>query len=193
MDATEANDDAPRQHLNCSRLAMCVHCGTHMDAPFHFFGGGATIEQVPVEVFCGPAVRIELEDRLGPERDIDAQHVEAWAPAIRRCGRVVLATGWWRRWGAAEYFTDHPVLTRAAARLLVDSGARLVAVDFPSVDRPPYPAHLELLGRGTVIVENLAHVDQLPERDFELLAIPLAIAGRDGSPVRVLARWEVDT
>jgi kynurenine formamidase len=188
LDATLASDDQPREHLNCSRLTACVHCGTHMDAPFHFFANGATIDQVSLSTCCGPALLINLQGCLAPHAVIDAGDLQRWRNEMKVIPRIILYTGWYGHWNQPDYFDAHPVLTRAAARLVVESGVRLIGVDFPSVDRAPYEAHLELLGNGVVIVENLTNLHQLPEGSFELLANPLAILGRDGSPVRAVAR-----
>lgn len=79
------------------------------------------------------------------------------------------------------------MITGAAARLLVDCGVRLVGVDTPSVDREPFAAHLALLGSDVVIVENLTNLEAIPRDEFELIATPLAVVGRDGSPVRAVA------
>ena len=38
---------------NLSTLYMCAHNGTHIDAPFHFFNDGKTIDKMDVSVFCG--------------------------------------------------------------------------------------------------------------------------------------------
>ncbi len=100
----------------------------------------------------------------------------------------MLNTGWHHRWGSADYFTAHPVITGEAAQFLVDCGVMLVGVDTPSVDRAPYPAHLVLLGNDVLIVENLTNLDAIDGDDFEFIALPLAVVGRDGSPVRAAAR-----
>lgn len=184
LDATDRTDDGPREQLNCSRLHVGVHCGTHMDAPFHFFADGPTIDRVPLEVGVGLALVITLPE--GQER-IDVELLLPYEAELRDTQRVVFHTGWFRRWGQADYFAGHPVMTGAAARFLVACGVVLVGVDFPSVDRPPFPAHLALLGNGVVIVENLTNLDQLPDGRIWLAAIPLSIAGRDGSPVRAIA------
>lgn len=188
LDATQASDDQPRDHLNCSRIAACVHCGTHMDAPFHFFANGAAIDRVSLSTCCGPALQIDLRESLATNAVIDAVDLQPWREQMKEVPRVILYTGWYRRWDLPDYFHAHPVLTRSAARLLVESGVRLIGVDLPSVDRAPHEAHLELLGNGVVIVENLTNLHQLPDGSFELLAIPLALQGRDGSPVRAIAR-----
>ena len=155
-----------------------------MDAPFHFIHEGARIDQVALDRCVGPALRINLPPGI---HEIDVPQLAAWDNKIRVAHRVVLNTGWHHRWGQANYFTDHPVITGAAAKYLVDHGVVLVGVDTPSVDRPPYDAHLTLLGAGLLIVENLTNLDAIPSDVFELVATPLRIAGRDGSPVRALA------
>jgi kynurenine formamidase len=188
LDATDQADDQPRQHMNCSRLSMCVHCGTHMDAPFHFFGNGATIDRIDADVFVGEALMVSFGE-LPAKYAIDVADLTADAERIAGHPRLVFNTGWYRRWRQGEeYFTDHPVITRAAAELLVAWGVRLLAVDFPSVDRPPHPAHLALLGHGVVIVENLTNLHHVTADRFHLIAVPLPLVGRDGSPVRALAQ-----
>jgi kynurenine formamidase len=173
-------------HANCSHLAMSLHCGTHMDAPFHFIHEGRTIDQVPLERCTGEALVLRLPYQTHG-MVIDAEHLAPHEAQLRATRRVILNTGWHHRWKADDYFTAHPVISVAAASLLVRYGEQLVGVDFPSVDRAPYETHLELLGNDLLIVENLTNLDAIPGDTIELVALPLAIAGRDGSPVRAVA------
>lgn len=186
LDATDRPANGGARHLNSSHVSIGLHCGTHMDAPFHFFGDGPTIDRIPLERCVGPAalVRIPADVHRG---QIEPAHLAAAADAIRRTGRLVLNTGWHARWGAADYFEAHPVLSGAVAEYLVELGVGLVGIDTPSVDRSPYPAHLALLGNGVLIVENLTNLDAIHSAVFTLAAIPLALRGRDGSPVRAVA------
>ena len=187
--STTQVDRSPRKDLNCCSITTSVHGGTHMDAPYHFYGDGVTIDQVDLSACVGPAVLVDL-CYLDANAEILPTHLELHADALRRAQRCVLHTGWWRRWTKPEYFTDHPVLSGEVAAYLVSLGVQLVGVDFPSVDQPPFPAHLELLGNGVLIVENLTGLDQIDSESFELITTPLAITGRDGSPVRAVARME---
>lgn len=165
-----------------------------MDAPFHFFGDGLTMEQVPLDACCGNSALIDLRGRIGdgPNAAIDEVLLNQCYGSDRDLpGRVLLRTDWEHYWGSEKYFRDHPVITRGAARWLVERDVQLVGVDFPSVDQAPYEAHLELLGNGVLIVENLTNLGdlaQLADEPFEFIATPLAIVGRDGSPVRAIAR-----
>jgi len=193
-----------------SALSCGSHTGTHVDAPSHTEADGRAIDEFPADRFVRDAVRVDLRDHAArePIRPADLPTVEADA--------VVLRTGWDRHWGDPAYL-DHPYLTPAAARHCADHGYD-VAVDALNVDPTPapgpggsgdphgttgpggsgdphgtdddpVPAHHELLGTGRLVVENLTNLDSVPAR-FELTALPLALAGGDGAPVRAVARWE---
>ena len=186
LDSSQWPSAAGERHLNSSHLSVSLHCGTHMDAPFHFFGDARTIDQVPPERAIGPCALVRLPwQELGPT--IEQAHLAPYESLVRAHRRVVLNTLWHHRWGQADYFTEHPVIAGAAARMLVDWGVGLVGVDTPSVDRPPFDAHLALLGSDVLIVENLTNLDAIGTDVFDLVALPLKVVGRDGSPVRAVA------
>ena len=42
------------------KIVIGSHTGTHCDAPRHFIPGGATIDEIPLDVFIGPAVVCDL-------------------------------------------------------------------------------------------------------------------------------------
>jgi arylformamidase len=189
----ETTEDPPargRRSLNSSRIGIGMHCGTHMDSPFHFIRDGKTIDQIPLEHCVGRALLIRLSDRAAGS-SIDVGDFERHAERLRQICKLVVDTGWRRHWGSPNYFTDHPLITGSAARFLVGCGVHLVGVDMPSVDRPPFEAHLVFLGNNVVIVENLANLDQIRSDLFELIALPLKLSAREASPVRAIAR-EID-
>jgi kynurenine formamidase len=156
-----------------------------MDAPFHFFNGAETIDRVPLDRCVGPARLIDLRDIAAGE--IRREHIERRCAAPLRAHAAVLHTGWSKQWGAPRYFRDHPCLGADAAQFLVDCGVQLVGVDMPSVDRAPYPAHQILLRAGVPIVENLTNLEAIGADVFQIVVLPLKLAGRDGSPVRAVA------
>jgi kynurenine formamidase len=157
-----------------------------MDAPFHFFEEGRTIDQIPLEQCVGRSLLINLTRELN-NGQIDIGHLSNYRGKIREFRKVVIQTGWAKQWGQPEYFMDHPVFTPDAGRFLVDCGVQLVGADIPSVDCPPFPVHIDLLGSDAVIVENLANLSALKAEIFQLIILPLKITGRDGSPVRAMA------
>lgn len=176
----------PQAPLNASAFSTSLHTGTHLDAPFHFFSQGQTIEQIPPERCLGPAVLLALHGC----REVLPAHLEPREAAIRRTRKLVLDLGWARHWGEERYFTEYPVLSSAAARLLVEWGVELLGADIPSVDYPPSESHQILLGSGVLILENLTGLGRVGREEFQLLALPLRLTGRDASPVRALALVE---
>lgn len=144
---------------NVGAIAMSTHVGTHVDAPFHLALTGATVDQVPLQACVGPCVVIPLA------RLEDAAGHE----------RVLV-----RAAGGA------PSLAQVAAL----NGLRLLGTDGASVDREDAIAlavHHALWRRGAVILEGLA-LDGVPDGTYELIALPLRLAGMDAAPVRALLR-----
>lgn len=174
-----------RRALNSSQLSIGIHCGTHIDAPFHFFEDGATVDQIDLGHCVGETQLVRLD--IPGDGEIERGRLTGYRDQLIRCGKVVLSTGWEHQWGRPEYFTHHPVLTPDAADFLVECGVHLVGVDFPSVDHPPFLTHVALLSHNVLILENLANLSEIRAQLFQLVAVPLKFTGRDGSPVRAIA------
>jgi arylformamidase len=172
------------------------HTGTHVDAPFHLLAGGARLDELDLRLFHGPAVVADLRG-LPARAAIDWPLLAPYAPRLRSGVVLVLHTGWSEHFGTPEYL-EHPWLTPTAAKGIVASGVRTVALDALSPDPTPppgaqgpedgFPAHHALLGEGAVIVENLTNVAALAELPGPVIScFPLALAGADGAPVRAVA------
>lgn len=164
------------------------HTGTHMDAPAHLIEGGRVLDDYEVGWFVGSGIVLDLTGLQGTE--IRIQDLEPFQPRIKGRGFVLLYTGRSRAWGEAAYFDGYPVLTPEAAEWLAGFGPKGVGVDLISVDTmdtDTFAVHHILLGRGMVIIENLAHLDALVGRAFLFCCLPLKIKRADGSPVRAVA------
>lgn len=185
LESTRYSIPSGRRALNSGRISVGIHCGTHMDAPFHFFEDGATIDQVDLRHCVGEAHLVRVD--VPADGKIERSNLTSYADQLARCGKVVLSTGWAKQWGSAEYFTQHPILTPEAANFLIECGVHLVGVDFPSVDRAPFPTHVVLLSHNVLILENLTNLSAIRANSFQLVAVPLKFTGRDGSPVRAIA------
>lgn len=102
-------------------------------------------------------------------------------------GRAVLFhTGWATHWGSDRYGDpDHPHLTEATAKLLVDQEVHLVGIDSVNIDDTrsgSRPAHTLLLSAGIPIVEHLTGLEALPETGFRFFATPTSTAGHGDLP-----------
>jgi len=171
------------------QLTFCSHTGTHMDAPSHLLGRGETLDQFPVDYFCGTGLCIDVGTTCaGPIGWASLQHYQ---DELLNSDFVLLRTGWGRYWGSSRYFQGYPVLTAAAAARLSEFNLKGLGMDTLSVDKEDtadYPVHRILLENHILIIENLAHLDRLPAGRFgQLYCLPLHLAGSDGAPTRVVA------
>lgn len=171
-----------RDGWEATRLTVSSHVGTHLDAPSHFAAGGATVDEIALDVLTGPAQVIHL-DGLAEREPVGVDQLGEITS-----DRVLLHTGWDSHGcNEATYFGRHPYLSDEAGEHLVRAGVRLVGIDTPSVDYdPPSAVHYGLLSSGAVIVENLTGLAQLGDT-CELTVLPLRLVGVDGSPVRAIA------
>lgn len=170
-------------------LAMNTHQGTHVDAPEHFIEGGATVEDLDVDLLWGEARVLDLRAHAGGELGADV--LEAAAPNLD-AERVLLVTGDVdAHFGEGDFFEEAAVLTNAGAEWLLDRGVKLLANDFltESIDVPMRPVHETLLGAGVPIVEYLCNTGAIADRErVEFACFPLKLDGLEAAPARALAR-----
>jgi len=171
---------------NITQLVMGTHQGTHLDAMFHFFDDGRTLDQMPLDWFFGPAKVLKLPKSADGE--ITAEDLQKYENLLTPGARIILNTGWYRRFGTSEYFEHFPSLTLEAGRYLASRRIRLLGMDMPTPGKQWYELHHILLAKNVeiVVVEGLANLDALPS-EFTFVGFPLNIKGRDGSPIRAVA------
>ena len=171
---------------NMTQISLATHQGTHLDAMYHFLDDGKTIDQMPLDWFYGEATILRIPK--GAREEITAEDLKKFENLLTEGAKVIYETGWHRQFGKDNYFTDFPSLTQEAARYLVTRKIRLLGMDTPTPSRDWYEVHHILLARESeiVVVESLAHLDQVPDR-FIFSGFPLNIQGRDGSPIRAVA------
>lgn len=173
--------DAP---YSLSRMALTTHSGTHVDAPAHFLAGGATVDQLPLEILLGKARVVELLARERVERaDLEALD-------LRDDLRVLLKTRMSGQMLKPGYQEDHVYLSEDAAHYLAQAGIKLVGFDYLSIDRSgsaDFPAHHALLGAGVVVIEGL-DLSEVEPGEYEMACLPLRVAGGDAAPARVVLR-----
>jgi arylformamidase len=166
-------------------IGMFSHTGTHIDAPAHMVPGASTLDQLPVERFCGRAWVVPV---TAPVIGVDV--LAAHEEEIARAEFVLFHTGWARKWGSPEYFADFPVLAPEAAAWLAVRGLKGVGFDAISadpVDTVGYGNHLALFGADLILIENLTGLEALVGRRFLFSCLPLKLEAADGSPVRAVA------
>jgi kynurenine formamidase len=189
----EPNTRIADRGYNTTIAHLYSHAGTHMDAPRHFLEQGGPIDQVPLDKCVGPALVIDLTHKA-PNSLITVEDLAPHENKIEKGGRLLLRTDWDRRAGQTSYRSHMPRISADLARWLVDKEIVLLGVQTPAVAsvRPEnrdelIEVHQILLRAEMVIVESLANLDQVRQETVYFVALPLKIAGCDGSPVRAIA------
>lgn len=203
-------EDMPAGYFYASnRLTMPEHGGTHIDAPIHFSRGGQTLDQVPLDRLIGTGVRIDATALCAEDRDyrITIQDFERWEATHGRipdAAIVLLQTGFARYWPARiEYLGTelrgsdgvralrfpglHP---QAADWLIRERRVKAVGIDTASIDygrSTRFETHVALLSNNVPVFENLGDLSGVPVRGFDVIALPMKIAGATGGPLRIIA------
>ncbi len=171
---------------NVSALRCPAHLGTHIDAPRHFLAEGATVEQLDLADFVGPARVVELADleHVSAEALTDVLGQPPWPQ------RLLLRTRNSAPGGALDsdaFDAGFCALTLDAARAVASAGVRLIGIDYLSVApfRGGQGVHEALLGAGLAVLEGL-DLRKVEPGDYTLIALPLRLEGFDGSPVRAV-------
>jgi kynurenine formamidase len=191
------NERAAIGGFNVETIEMTDHTGTHVDVPFHHDDEGATIDQVPIERFAGPALFIDLREQVEPAMEIGPHQLESRLGELRPGDFAILVTGWGDKRGVTEEFLErYPYLGGEGARLLLGRGVAGVGVDALSIGgwggpEKGVPAHEVLLDAGKPIFEELHVPDELAGRRAFLTAFPILLQGCGGAPVRAVA-WEIE-
>lgn len=190
-------------------LTTAEHGGTHIDAPIHFFADRHTVDQIPLEQLVAPAVVVDVQQACSENRDyeIGVADLRRWEEAH---GQqlvdviVLLRTGHAKHWPDRKQYLGtsltgeeavgdlhFPGLSPKAAKWLVEQRAPLaVGIDTPSIDfgqSTNFQTHVTLFEHNVPAFENVNLSDELPAKDFTLIALPMKIAGGSGGPTRIVA------
>src|SRR3989475_7435240 len=162
---------------NSSAVAMSLHSGTHVDAPFHFVADGAPMDALPLELFTGPALVHAVES----DRYIRAEHVSAIE--LDGITRILFKTRNSALLKRSSYEPDFVAFSVDAAQALVALGVKLVGLDYLSVAHhdEQVPVHRAFLDHGLVLLEGVDLSQVAPGR-YELICFPLRLRGVDGAP-----------
>lgn len=193
-----------------------THNSTHVDAPWHYNSEvegapAATIDELPLEWFFAPGVKLDLRSKIGSSGQGDAATPEEFEAALQVAGHelqprdiVLVQTG-------CDRFVDHPDymfrgcgVSGEGTRWLYDRGVRVMGIDAWGWDQPLdrqaakaveqkqtgifWQAHQANLAYSQI--ERLVGLDQLPASGFTVACFPLKIERGSGAPARVVALIE---
>jgi kynurenine formamidase len=193
-----------------NNFSTAEHGGTHIDAPIHFAKNGLTVEEIPLETLIGPAIKIDVSEKALQNRDylIGIDDLLLWETneniEIPAGSIVLLETGY------SKFYPDHikymgtdqrgedaisllhfPGLSEEAATWLTQKRSiKAIGIDTPSIDYGQsilFKAHVVLLSNNIPAFENLTNLDQVPTKNFQVIALPMKIKGGSGAPLRAIA------
>lgn len=168
--------------VNVSELTLSPHTGSHTDAPLHYDDAGRAIADVPLETYIGPC-RVIHAIGVGPL--VEIAHVSAALAGTPP--RVLVRT---YRNAPAVWDPQFTAFAPATIDALHEHGVRLIGIDTPSLDpeqSKTLDAHRRVRAHAMAILEGIV-LDDVAAGDYELIALPLKLAGCDASPVRAVLR-----
>lgn len=167
--------------VNVARATMSTHAGTHGDAPLHYAPGAADSAACTLEPYLGECLVVDARHAAGRVEPGDL-------PPLGGARRVLLRT--FDRFPRDRWVSDFTAIAPATIAHLAAAGVVLIGTDAPSLDpenSQEMAAHQAVLAADMRILEGLV-LDDVPPGPYELIALPLPIAGADASPVRAVLR-----
>lgn len=185
------------------------HGGTHFDAPLHFFEGGNSIDEVPLDQLMGKGVVIDVCDSAKANRDyqLTIADVLAWEKQHGRIpdqAVVLINTGFSRYYPDKLSYTGTTLRGKeavahlhfpgihpdAAKFLATERKINGIGLDTPSIDygqSTDFMTHRILFANNITAYENVAGMEELPAKGSWILALPMKIKGGSGAPLRLVA------
>jgi len=174
---------APGCPVNVSTLTLSPHTGAHADAPLHYDNDGTPIGLIDLAPYLG---RCRVIHAIGVRPLIEWRHVEHALADLPP--RVLVRT--YDRMPVERWDPDLAAYAPETIERFAALGVTLVGIDTASIDpadSKELASHQVIRRRGLRVLENLV-LDEVPEGDYELIALPLKLVTADASPVRAVLR-----
>jgi kynurenine formamidase len=163
-------------------LSSSLHTGTHIDIPMHLVNDDRLISDFALENFIGKGVLLDVRG----EKTISMK--PCYKEMIKEGNIVLLYTSFDQHYKTEEYFTEHPVVSAELGNFLISKKIKVLGMDMPSPDYPPFTFHKALLSNDIFILENLTNLQELVGiSDFEVITLPLKLSA-EASLVRAICR-----
>ena len=176
------------------KIRMHAGVGTHMDAPSHCHPQDKNVDDFDMNDLIMPSVVIDVSDNIHEYYRVTVDDIldfESQYGQINTNTCVMIRTGWDRFWhDPMQYRNDHkfPSVSIEAAHLLIERHVKALGIDTLSPDRPAdgFNVHQAFLGHNKILIENVAHLDQLPPMGSYSAALPMKIAQGTEAPIRLI-------
>src|SRR5438552_1153527 len=191
---------------------ISVHCGTHLDAPYHYGPlcedkPARHIDAIPLEWCFGQGVVLDVTHKGRGQLITVADLQQALQQAqyeLQPMDIVLIRTDTDILWPHREYFTDHPAMSVEATHWLVEQGIKVMGIDTNGFDLPfmqminsylrtkdpgvLWPTHIYGRQHEYLHMERLANLRRLPQaHSFQVACFPIAIRDAGAAWTRVVA------
>jgi arylformamidase len=169
--------------VNVSAITLSPHVGAHADAPLHYAPDGDAIGLLSLAPYLG---RCRVIHAIGCGPLITWQHLAHALAGLPP--RVLVRT--YARMPVDRFDMALPAFAADTVERLAAQGVQLIGIDSASIDpadSKALPSHQAIRRLGLRVLENLV-LDDVPEGDYELIALPLKLTTADASPVRAVLR-----
>ena len=185
-----------RDGSNSFVVELNNHIGTHVECPFHNLREGKKVNEMPAEAFIGEAVVLNLMHRA-LDREISDRDLEQAGAEVKPGDIALLMTRYDERFQPEEmqsirYQAESPFLSFDATEWLINHGAKLVGIDFWSIEEYPIgpegePKHVLLFRKDIPLLHSLTNLKEITKPRVLFAALPLPIEGLDSMPIRAVA------
>jgi kynurenine formamidase len=158
-------------------LSLPAHTATHID-------------------LVVPGNNIGLEQMIGPGKLIDATtlrgnsiHLTDVEGQVNLCeGDFVFFRTDWSQFVGTDRYYRHPELTPEVVQWLISKEVNAIGIDAGGLGLGRTHGEYDrlLIKNGIFVIENLANLAQIPEKEFKVYCFPLRIEGIDAIPTRVV-------
>ena len=157
---------------NITGIEMSVHNGTHVDAPYHFYDEGKTIDEIDLNKFVGICYVLEYNGDIG--KDDAKKFIETAKNNNPGSERKILVKG-------------DATVTLEAAEVFAEAKLDLYGNESQTVGPLSGPAavHRVMLNEEIVLLEGI-RLSKVKEGAYMLNCAPLNLSNSDGSPCRAL-------
>ena len=187
--------DTPGYEYEATMLHFSTHTGTHMDCNSHtnningqevyfvdtkdpafFIGSGKVVN-------CVGKASVTEKNEIGMDvlDGVDLDGVDF----------LFFYLDWDKKWGTRDYWLRYPNFSKELAHFLADHPTvRGVGLETPGCDPTEVEdltIHKIYLAKDKTIFECVTNLDQLLDKSFTFIGLPLKIGGAEGSPIRAIA------